>query len=166
MCSPFAMNIWRPDPRPYRVTTMDLKEVLGRQDIKGTFYQNDNTVDVTGGVTITLSCSMNFTHFPFDTQRCNLELRLAGMTPKLLGVNLEDTDTLGYNVQVCVYISMIFNAIFVKVLPLDNETTPDPSPVAGFTLEMKRKPAKYAFLYFLPSGHNCSFKKKVSVFWN
>ena len=60
---------------------------------------------------------------------------------------------------VCSYLRYLMQ--YLKVLPLDNETTPDPSPVAGFTLEMKRKPAKYAFLYFLPSGHNCSFIKSV-----
>ena len=55
--------------------------------------------------------------------------------------------------------------MYVKVLPLEVDTTPlllgyDISAVGGFMLEMKRKPAKYAFLYFLPSGHNCSFIKE------
>ena len=56
--------------------------------------------------------------------------------------------------------------MYVKVLPLEVATTPalfghDLNPVGGFTLEMKRKPAKYAFLYFLPSGHNQSLTKLV-----
>ena len=81
---------------------MNLKEVLGKKDIKTNFHQNNNTMVVAGGVSMTLSCSMTFTSFPFDTQICHLELRLPDMTPKLLGVKLEDTDALGYNVQVCV----------------------------------------------------------------
>ena len=59
--------------------------------------------------------------------------------------------------------------MYVKVLPLEVDTTPlllgyDISAVGGFMLEMKRKPAKYAFLYFLPSGHNCSLIKPVNFF--
>ena len=140
---------------------MDFKEVLGKKDVKATFHQNNNTMVVAGGVSITLSCSMTFTSFPFDIQRCNLELRLPGMIPKLLGVNLTDTDALGYKVQVCVKTYLRYLMQYVKVLPLGNETTTVPSPVAGFTLEMKRKPAKYAFLYFLPSGHNRSLIKPI-----
>ena len=101
MCSPFITSIWKPDPRPYRVTTMDLKEVMGRKDVQRTFFQSNKTMVVRGGVSITLSCPMSFTSFPFDKQSCSLELRLPGMTPKLLAVNLTDTDTLGYNLQVC-----------------------------------------------------------------
>ena len=101
MCSPIVAT-WKPDPRPYRVTTMDFKEVLGKKDFWTTFYQNNNTMVLRAAVSITLSCSMIFTSFPFDKQTCNLELELPGMTPKLLGLNLTDTDALGYNVQVCV----------------------------------------------------------------
>ena len=120
-CSPLPTAIWKPEPRPQKATAMDYKEVLGRDAIKRTFYQNNNTIAVGASVTITLSCSMTFTSFPFDTQRCNLEMRLPGMTPKLLGVNLTDSDTLGYKVQVCVF--LWFAVHCVKVLPLDEETT-------------------------------------------
>ena len=52
----------------------------------------------------------------------------------------------------------------LKVLPLDEETASSIlSPVAGFKLEMKRKPGKYAFLYFLPSGHNFSLILKFGI---
>ena len=102
MCSPIVAT-WKPDPRPYRVTTMDFKEVLGRKDMKVIFHQNNNTMVLRAAVSITLSCSMIFTSFPFDKQRCKLELELPGnITPKLLSVNLTDTDTLGYNMQVSV----------------------------------------------------------------
>ena len=94
--------MWGPVPRPDRVTTMDYKEVLGNQlSFPPTLFQNNNTVIVWAVVSITLGCPMSFTSFPFDKQSCNLELRLPGMTPKLLALNLTDTDTLGYNLQVC-----------------------------------------------------------------
>ena len=81
---------------------MDLKEVMGRKDVQRTFFQSNKTMVVRGGVSITLSCPMSFTSFPFDKQSCNLEFISPGMTPKLLAVNLKDTDdTLGYNLQVC-----------------------------------------------------------------
>ena len=82
---------------------MDYKEVLGNKDIKATFFQNNNTMFLAGGVSITLSCSMTFTSFPFDKQRCSLELKMPGnITSKLLGVNLTDTETLGYNMKVSI----------------------------------------------------------------
>ena len=93
--------MWDPEPRPNRVTTMDVKEALGKEDAQTTFFQNNKTVVSRAGVSITLSCPMSFTSFPFDKQTCKLELRLPGMTPKLLALNLTDTDTLGYNLQVC-----------------------------------------------------------------
>ena len=60
---------------------------------------------------------------------------------------------------------MRYHTYSAKVLPLDAKSTStvllghkrygyELSPTAGFTLEMKRKPDKYAFLYFLPSGPN------------
>ena len=81
---------------------MDFKEVLGEQlSSPPTLFQNNNTVFVWLVVSITLSCPMSFASFPFDEQSCSLELTLPGMTPKLLALNLTDTDTLGYNLQVC-----------------------------------------------------------------
>ena len=100
-CSPIA--IWVPGPHSDMVTTMDYKEVLGKQlSSPPTLFQNNSNVVVWAVVSITLSCSMSFASFPFDKQTCNLELSLPGMTPTLLAANLTDTDdTLGYNLQVC-----------------------------------------------------------------
>ena len=68
---------------------MDFKEVLGRKERTITFLQNNNTVTVLAAVTITLSCPMSFTYFPFDKQSCSLELRLPGMTPNILAFNIK-----------------------------------------------------------------------------
>ena len=82
---------------------MDFKEVLGKTDFKTTFYQNNTTMVARAAISITLSCSMIFTSFPFDKQRCNLEMELPGnITPKLVSVNLKNIDTLGYNMQVSI----------------------------------------------------------------
>ena len=46
---------------------------------------------------------MSFTAFPFDKQRCNLEMRLReDVTPKLVGFKFRETlnDTLGYTLKV------------------------------------------------------------------
>ena len=80
---------------------MDVKEVMGRKAVQQTFFQSNKTLVVRAGASITLRCPMSFTSFPFDKQTCSLDLSLPGMTPKLLALNLTDTDTLGYNLQVC-----------------------------------------------------------------
>ena len=80
---------------------MDFKEVFGEKQFWTVFDPKNKTVVVWTDVTVSLSCPMVFNSFPFDKQRCNLELRLPGkVTPKLGAVHLNDSDVLGYNMQV------------------------------------------------------------------
>ena len=69
-----------------------------------------------------------------------------------------------YSLRCNISLRRHYSMLYVKVLPLDEELTASVlGPLAGFTLEMKRKPAKYAFLYFIPSGHIFSLIKLVFI---
>ena len=95
--------VWKPRPHPTGASKIDLKEVFGQNDMTMTLYERNSTVVWKSKFDITVSCPMRFTSFPFDKQRCNLEIRLPEiMTPRLLRFSLKDSlkDTLGYNVQV------------------------------------------------------------------
>ena len=89
---------------------MDFKEVFGEKQFWTVFNPNNKTVVVVTDLTVSLSCPMSFTSFPFDEQRCNLELRLPSkVTPKLHAVHLNVSDVLGYNMQACLYLIRSFS---------------------------------------------------------
>ena len=102
-CPLFWGSIWKPVPIPSVASNIDVKEVFGQKVVRTTLYENNKTVVWKSSFDITVSCSMSFTAFPFDKQRCNLEMRLSGyITPKLVGFNFRGTlnDTLGYTLKV------------------------------------------------------------------
>ena len=120
-------------------------------------FNNNNTVIFVSAFTMTLNCPMNFTLFPFDTQRCKIEMGLPEDVTTKLDLDVSDSlnDYKGYNMQVCLcIISFVsINSLPMhcgKVLPSNKKT----SSIAGFTLEMERKPTTFAFLYILPSGRS------------
>ena len=103
MCSLSRSEMWTPiEAMDMDVSAIDVKEVFGEKQVKAILFNNNNTVMFWSTVTMTLKCPMDFTPFPFDTQKCILEMRLPGdVTPKLdLDVSDSLKDTLGYKMQV------------------------------------------------------------------
>ena len=137
--------------------TIDVKEVFGEKMVGTNLFNNNNTVIFVSAFTMTLNCPMDFTRFPFDTQRCKIEMGLPEDVTTKLDLDVSDSlnDYKGYNMQVCLCIisSLSINSLPMhcgKVLPFNRKT----SSIAGFTLEMERKPTTFGFLYILPSGRS------------
>ena len=78
---------------------MDIKEVFGQQIIRAVLIQENHTVTFYPKADITIGCLMDFSFFPFDQQKCTVEMEIQrDVTLRNSGVHLKNisADILGY----------------------------------------------------------------------
>ena len=82
---------------------MDIKEVFGQQIIVTVLNQENHTVTFYPKADITIGCPMDFSSFPFDQQKCTLEMEIQrDVAFRNRGARLKNSsaDILGYRMKV------------------------------------------------------------------
>ena len=96
-------SIWKMIPQISRLSEMDVKEVFGQQIIRAVLNQENHTVTFDPTADITIGCPMDFSYFPFDQQKCTLEMEIQrDVTLRNRGAHLKNSsaDILGYRMEV------------------------------------------------------------------
>ena len=96
-------SIWKIIPQISRLSELDVKEVFGQQIIVTVLNQENHTVTFYPKADITIGCPMDFSSFPFDQQKCTLEMEIQrDVVLRNLGVHLKNSssDILGYQMKV------------------------------------------------------------------
>ena len=82
---------------------MDIKEVFGQEIIRTVLNQENHTVTFYPKADITIGCQMDFASFPFDQQKCTLEMEIQrDVALSNSGAHLKNSsaDILGYWMKV------------------------------------------------------------------
>ena len=144
-------DLWIPDAYIYGIN--EVKRMKLTEKFHYIYSTNNHSLVYTNAFEITLFCKMNFESYPFDKQRCDINLTSYSNSKKEVTFQLQKVNFLD-NYQMS---SMEFNSRAKSFDDYDDEFIRSDGEVmkwsvVGFSVYLTRNPNKILIDYFIPSG--------------